>query len=81
MISVKINEYGGKLWFGKESAETAFFLMGIEGMMEILNRENQTRKKKRALLEKLAEQILDFQNAAELSGYDLDRFLANLDQD
>ena len=78
---LKINEYSGKLWFGMESAENTFFLMGLEGMMEILNRENQTRKKKLAQLEKLAEQILDIKNAAEISGYDLNRFLALLDQD
>ena len=32
-------------------------------------------------MEKLAEQILVFKNAAERSGYDLNRFLAILDQD
>ena len=78
---LRINDYGGRSWFGKESAETAFFLMGIEGMMEILTRENQTRKKEITQMEKLAEQILDLKDAAELSDYDLERFLVILDQD
>ncbi len=78
---LRINEYGGRTWFGKESAETTFFLMGIEGMMNILTRENQSRKKKLNQMEKVAEQILDIKNAAELSGYDLNRFLEILDQE
>jgi len=78
---LKINEYGGRTWFGKNSAETIFFLMGIKGMMEIITKENQTRKKKLRQMEIIAEQILDFKNTAESSGYDLDRFLKILDQE
>jgi len=78
---LRINEYGGSTWFGKESAETMFFLMGIEEMIDILMREDQGRKKKLIQMEKFAGQIMDFRNAAELSGYDLDRFFEILDQD
>ena len=78
---LKVNEYGGRTWFGKESAESTFFLMGMEGMMEILTENKQTWKRKLMRMEKLAKQILTFKDAAENSGYDLNRFLATLDQD
>ena len=77
---LKVNDYGGKTWFGKESAETAFFLMEMDGMMEILTEKKQTRKRKLVRMEKLAGQILAFKEAAENSGYDLNRFLEILDQ-
>ena len=78
---LKVNEHGGRTWFGKECAESTFFLMGMEGMMEILTENKQTWKRKLMRMEKLAKQILTFKDAAENSGYDLNRFLATLDQD
>ncbi len=78
---LKVNDYRNKTWFGKECAETAFFLMEMEGMMEILTENKQTRKRKLVRMEKLAGQILTFKDAAKNSGYDLNRFLAILDQD
>ncbi len=77
---LKLNDYGGKTWFGKENAEIAFFLMWTEGMMEILTTSRQARKRKLSRMEKLAGQILTFQRAAESSGYDFNRFLEILDQ-
>ena len=41
---LKINVYDGELWFGKESAETAFFFMGVEGIMEIINSDASFRR-------------------------------------
>ena len=76
----KVNDYRDKTWFGKESAETAFFLFEMEGMMEILSEEKQTRRRKLVRMEKLTGLILSFKDAAETSGYDLNRFLEILDQ-
>jgi glycosidase len=77
---LKVNDYGGKTWFGKESAETAFFLMAIAGLMEILTDSKQTHKRKLVRMEKLAGQLLSFKDAADSSGYNLNHFLDILDQ-
>ncbi len=77
---LKINNFGGKLWFGKENAEVVFFLMGVEGLIEILVREDGSNKRKLAQIEKLAKQIIELKNSAEISRYDLNNFLAILDQ-
>ena len=76
---LKINEYEGKTWFGKESADTAFFLLTMEGLMEIFSGKKQSSKRKHARLEKLAGIVLAFQNASDNSGYDLKVFLEILD--
>jgi hypothetical protein len=77
---LKVNDYGGKPWFGKESAETAFFLMAMAGLMEILTDSKQTHKRKLGRMEKLAGQLLTFKDAADSSGYNLNHFLDILDQ-
>ena len=81
VISLRINNYGGKTWFGKEGAEKIFFLLEMKGIMEILTKEHQPRKSKISRMEKLTGRIMAIKDAAENSGYNLDRFLEILDQD
>jgi len=77
---LRVNDYEGKTWFGKESYETALMLLMLEGVMEILAQVNLPRKTMISRLEKLANYNKVFRNAAQASGYDLKIFLEKLNQ-
>ena len=77
---LRVNDYEGKTWFGKESYETALMLLMLEGVMEILAQVNIPRKTMISRLEKLANYNKVFKNAAQASGYDLKIFLEKLNQ-
>ena len=77
---LRINEFEGKTWMGKESAERTFALLAFEGAIEILRVNNPGTKKAQDRLERLAQTTLLLMDSAERSAYDINRFLKILAQ-
>lgn len=77
---LRINEYGGPTWFGKESAESFIALLALNALVGITGAKRQSRSRTADRIRRLSEWIQASLAAAEWSGYNLDQFLARLAQ-
>jgi len=77
---LRINTYGEKVWFGKESMEMLITIMGFEAVLEIHLVKKQSSKRLHFRMGRLCDLLLSFISQANYSGYDLDKFLKGLDQ-
>jgi len=75
-----INEYGGRTWFGKESAESFITLLALNALVEITSGRRQSRSRVAGRVRRLSAWIQTVRAAADWSGYDLEQFLARLSQ-
>jgi hypothetical protein len=62
----------------KESFELALSLMAFEGTYEILRVHNLGTKRARERLERLAKLITKMKKSAEITNFDLEKFLHKL---
>jgi len=82
MISefLRINKYGGRIWFGKESADSFSALLALSALVEITAVRRQSRSRVTSRIQRLCAWIKVAREAAERSGYELEQFLARLAQ-